>query len=632
MEEFYSYKEVSKSSKIENEQIDNSKILIEKAFQYHSKGDLKNAEKYYQRFIKKGYIDSRVLSNYGVICNTLGRKDEAKKLYLKSIDLYPENADAYSNLAVLLEKERKLDEAVIYAEKAVRLKPNMSISHFVHASILKSMNKLIEARNETLKAIKLNPQFAEAYLHLGAINTEMGRLEEAEENTRKAIDLNYKSQRAYTNLGAILTKQNRLSEAELYTRKALELNPNDVNANINLGGILIDQQNSSEGEEYTRKALAIESENPQAIVNLGVIMVNKGNFNEAEKLLFKSIKYEHHKYKSLFYLSKLRDLKEKEKIEKILFQDIDVRKIETNNLIYLYFAKSEILHRKKDFKQSGKYLEKANDLRLNVIKSNKNDIIENSKKLNSYTKSIKVEQYIGASIAECIFIVGMPRSGSTLVETILDMNPKVVDLGECDYLKKAYLEWTSANTKTYTLYEYYLKKRKSKATTQKITTDKNLYNYMYSGLIAKSFPKAKIIHCSRNPMDNVLSLYKANFWRGNYFSSSITDSAELLIHQKELMEEYKLNYKNVIYSINYDNLVSNPKKELKSLISWLGWEWSDDYLNPHKNKRTITTASNIQIRSPINTKSVGGWKNYKDILEPALQIFIEDEKFKSILK
>ena len=97
------------------------------------------------------------------------------------------------------------------------------------------------------------------------------------------------------------------------------------------------------------------------------------------------------------------------------------------------------------------------------------------------------------------------------------------------------------------------------------------------------------------------------------------------------MNTYKEKFRNVIYDLNYDLLVQNPRQEIKSLINWLGWEWNESYLFPHLNKRAVYTASDIQIRYPINPNSVGGWKNYKNMLKPSIEILIQTEKYKDII-
>ena len=125
-------------------------------------------------------------------------------------------------------------------------------------------------------------------------------------------------------------------------------------------------------------------------------------------------------------------------------------------------------------------------------------------------------------------------------------------------------------------------------------------------------------------------MYRAHFGIGNNFSSSLVDSAKVYFDQEEIMKIYKKEFKNQIYELNYDELVTHPREEIQSLISWLGWKWNDFYLSPHLNNRKVSTRSNVQVRSPINTKSLGGWKNYKEMLRPAMEIITQRDQYKDL--
>ena len=247
--------------------------------------------------------------------------------------------------------------------------------------------------------------------------------------------------------------------------------------------------------------------------------------------------------------------------------------------------------------------------------------------LESNKEVIKTNE--DAKIPDSIFIVGMPRSGSTLLESILSMNNNVDDLGEKNIFEESFLNWKNPLQKS-TLADLYFKGANTSGTKFKTSTNKWLYNYQYTGIITKNIPDAKIIHCFRNPLDNILSIYRAHFGRGTEFATSLVDCAKVYLDQEEVMTEYKKRFRSKIYDLNYDALVSDPNKEIKSLISWLGWEWNDQYLSPHLNPRSVTTASNVQVRSPINTKSLGGWKNYKKMLRTAMEIITQNNKYKEL--
>ena len=223
----------------------------------------------------------------------------------------------------------------------------------------------------------------------------------------------------------------------------------------------------------------------------------------------------------------------------------------------------------------------------------------------------------------------MPRSGTTLVESIISMNKKLKDLGEINILEKAYIKSRTFNQKM-SLAELYMQELNQLLEEFSITTNKWLYNYQYSGIIANEIPNCRIVHCFRNPLDNILSINRANFENGNYYSSSLIDSTKVYLDQEHIMNIYKDKFRQKIYDLNYDLLVKNPQKEIKSLINWLGWEWNESYLSPDLNERAVYTASDIQVRSPINSKSIGGWKNYKEMLRPAMEIITKKDKYRDL--
>ena len=274
-------------------------------------------------------------------------------------------------------------------------------------------------------------------------------------------------------------------------------------------------------------------------------------------------------------------------------------------------------------------MELANNLKIdlnpfdleNFIKKSTIILLETDKK---DLKKIKLK-----NTSENIFIVGMPRCGSTLLESILTMNNSVYDLGEINILEESYLEYKKSK-KEKKIDELYIEKVNQK-THFNITTNKWLYNYRYAGIISNEIPNSKIIHCYRNPLDNILSLYRAHFTKGNQYSSSLVNCTKVYLDQEKIMSLYKNKFPSKIYSLNYDLLVSNPNEEIKSLIKWLGWKWQDSYLSPHQNTRSISTRSSVEARSPINSKSIGGWKNYKEMLKPALEILTQSEKYRKLL-
>ena len=267
-------------------------------------------------------------------------------------------------------------------------------------------------------------------------------------------------------------------------------------------------------------------------------------------------------------------------------------------------------------------------MKLILKPSNAESLINQSEVLLIESNKKYINQEEKVNHPQSIFIVGMPRSGSTLLESILSMSNDVYALGEVNILEESFLDYKNSK-QDMNLAELYEEKVNSK-TRLTITTNKWLYNYQYAGIITCHIPNSKIIHCFRHPLDNILSIYRAHFAKGNQYSAFLFDCTRVYLDQEDLMTKYKNRFRSRIYDLNYDSLVNNPKEEIKSLISWLGWEWQDSFLSPHLNPRSVSTRSNIEVRSPISSNSSGGWKNYKDMLKPAIEILTQTDKYQDI--
>ncbi|WP_269603954.1 sulfotransferase family protein [Prochlorococcus marinus] len=495
--------------------------------------------------------------------------------------------------------------------------------------ILQDLGSLKEAELSCRKAIEINPYFAEAHSNLGIILRDLGKLQEAELSCRKAIEINPYYAEAHSNLGNVLIDLGKLQEAEISYRKAIKIKPNYAKGYYNLGGILRDYGEFQDAELSTRKAIEINPNFAEAHSNLGIILKDLGKLQEAELSTRKAIEINPDFTEAYYSLSLLKFSDENNKWQNQLFSKSILNNKSQKDQVKIYLARANICHKEKHYKASAKYLILANNLKLILQPSIADHLINQSKVLLIESDKQEINQQEYAKSPESIFIVGMPRSGSTLLESIISMNYIVDDLGETDILMETFLD-NKKGDQVLTLAEGYWNKIKDLKKQSNITTNKNLYNYQYAGIIAKQIPNAKIIHCFRDPLDNILSIYRTHFAKGNEYSSSLVDCARVYLNQDEVMTKYKNRFRSKIYDLNYESLVRNPDQVIKSLIAWLGWKWNDSYLSPHLNERSVSTASNVQVRSPINSKSIGGWKNYKEMLKPAIGILTQTDKYRDI--
>ena len=479
--------------------------------------------------------------------------------------------------------------------KITKNKQNVNFNELLKKAFeLQAHGKKLEAAKYYTYLIKKGLKDYRVFANYGIFLNELGKHKEAELELKKAISLNPKYSNAYYNLAVVLIGQGQLKEAELELKKAIQFKPDFAIAHYNLGFIYKDFGKLKEAASSNQKALEIDPQLTDAYLSLSTMNGSNKNPKWVDQLFSESL------------------LKNKNNRE----------------LANIFFARSNILHRSGQFKKSAENLFTANNIKLKMYKTETNLLIEKTKKLKISSDNYERENQFSEDYPMSIFIVGLPRCGSTLVESIISLNPKVRDLGEVNIFEESYREYKQSERKI-ELSKIYLKKLeipKNKTT----TTNKWLFNYQYAGIIAKAIPNAKIIHCYRNPLDNILSIYRAHFAKGNTFSSSLVDCAEVYSNQEEIMKIYKKEFKNQIYQLNYDELVTHPLEKIKSLIFWLGWKWNDLYLSPHLNNRKVSTRSNVQVRSPINTKSIGAWKNYKELLKPAMEIITQMDQYKDL--
>ncbi len=591
---------------------------IEEAKIKQKAGNSLEANQIFQALLKTNNNSFDLLYAYGLFCRDLKNFKLAKKVFFNLINKFPSSINSYILLAEILKFENKFkdaervllnaikidpnhgdllynfsllyfalrnfDYALVYIDKAIKLSINNDIYKLLKSEIYINKSNFDEAlyilndlndnriKKDNNKEIRINILLAKAFL-------KKRKYEEAEILLLKLIKKYPGLELAYLNLSIIYNDKNQLSKSIRILKKGIELSPHFIPFYKNLASFY---RNSGQLE------LAIET-------NLFIISRNKFDFN------------------SFYELSGIYDFKN-HKNELNFLLNIKLDNLNPYSKIYAAFAISNLLHKEGKFKESAEYLKIANDESLKYKKSDLSLKIKHTEFYRTLKiKNLNNEYYKNSS--NYVFIVGMPRSGSTLLENILSLNSDVTDMGEVNFLEESIKEAKDFED----VYDLYEKKVVNQFKSSIIYTDKSLFNYMYCPIIYNFFPKAKIINCTRNPLDNILSIYRANFLNQS-FSFSLPDISSLYLHYFETMEEYKINYGESIYDYYYEDLIENPNNVITGILKWLDWDWDEKYLSPHQNKRNVRTASSAQIRKKFYSSSIGIWKEYKELLEPAIEI------------
>ena len=532
--------------------------------------------------------------------------------------------------ALLLHSQGNIAEAKKYYQYCIEKKINDHRIFSNYSLILRNLGRFKEAELLMRKTIQIDPENSIPYINLGNLLRDLGKFKEAELLMRKTIQIDPKNPIAQINLGNLLKDLGQMKEAELSFLKAIQIDPKNPITFINLGNLLKDLGRMKEAELSLQKAIQIDPENKLGNLTLSNIYKDQGRLKEAEILLKKIIKINPEYTKAYYSLSTLNYSIKDNNWRANLFLKEFLNNKTTKEKIDIYFARAEVLHKEKSFKDCATNLQLGNNLKLAINPFNYESFIKKTDLLLSASENKEININNELEYPESIFIVGMPRSGSTLLESILSINENIDDLGEVNILEDAFLENQKSDQKISLNIKYH-EKIKFIFNRSRGTTNKWLYNYQYAGIIANQLTNSKIIHCFRNPLDNILSMYRANFNQGNQYSCSIVDCAKVLLNQEDKMRIYKDQFRSKIYDLNYDLLVRDPEKTIKSLIKWLGWEWNESYLSPHLNNRAVLTRSNVEIRTPINSKSLGGWKNYRNMLHPAIEIICKVDRYKDII-
>ena len=590
---------------------------IQIAKKNHNEGNLYQANEIYKKLINQKIYTYDLLTSYGLFNKEINNLNIARNLFILSIKKYPLKINSYILLAEIFRKQNNINDALktLYAAKKIE-KFNADIDYNLSITY-KVINSFQEAIISIDSAIKQKPENYVYQILKGDILIDLLKNEEAKElllNLKLPKDsFVYFQKEILISKIFINQKKFKLAEEVLLDLKKLFIKEKILY--LNLSDFYFKSNELKKGILILKEGIKNFPEFIPLKYNLAIMYRNLGLIELSIKTHIEILENDKFNLNSFYELSTMYDFSNHNEPLKTLL-NIQIENLSQKEKIYLCYSKANIYHQHKDYKKSTYYLKIANDEKLKIKPSDIN------RKLNTgeYYRNFKIDKNLNLESStdnnRYIFIVGMPRCGSTLLESILSLNPEVKDLGEAFFLEES-LQKTDDFLKVKNLYS---EKVKLINTEKKIFTDKNLFNFFYCPIIYNFFPNARIIHCNRNPLDNILSIYRTNFLNQS-FSSSINDITKLYLYQLEIMREYKSRFGSMIYTYDHDKVVQNPEQTIKYLIKWLEWDWSDKYLSPQISKRSVFTASSAQVRKKINSHSSGYWKNYKDLLKPVIELF-----------
>ena len=494
----------------------------------------------------------------------------------------------------------------------------------------------ISAEVKAKKLIKKFPNFQAVYNLLGLCLQSQKKFLEAIKYYKIAIQNNPNFFVAINNLGLTYHNMYDLKNAQHYYERAIEINPKFTHPISNLGNVKKELNNYEEAIKCYKLALSIDNKLYIVLHNLGMAYQALGKFEESKKYFESVLKINPKFTRADRSLSMSLKYDINNPHLKIIENKIKDQSLNNFQKIELYFGLGKAYEDIKNYKKSFENYKLGNKIKRDAIKYQINDDVKLFENIKNSFSNINFQnlENVGNKSNKMIFILGMPRSGTTLVEQIIANHKNVYGAGELrdltQIIKENFLVSDKIkfpeklNIKDQNFFSNmgtkYLENLDRYNANKNYITDKAPLNFKWIGLIKLILPKSKIIHCTRDPKDTCLSLFK-NFFEGELnFSYNLEEAGKYYKLYQNLMEFWKQLLPDFIYDISYEKLVENQEFESRKLLDFCNLDWDKNCLTFYKNKRGIVTASFAQARKPIYKNSVNSWQNYKSGLLPMFKI------------
>jgi tetratricopeptide (TPR) repeat protein len=583
----------------------------------------------YRRALELRPEYAEAYNNLGVALKDQGILDEAIVCYRRALTLRREYAEAHNNLGIALRDQDNLDEAIACYRRALELNPNYAEAHNNLGVALKNQDKLDEAIACYRRTLELKPNYAEAHNNLGVVLKNQGKLDEAAACYRRALELKPDYAETHNNLGNALWEQGKLDDTSVCYRRALDLKPDYAEAHSNLGNVLRDQGKLDEAVACYRRALELKPEFADAHNNLGCALEEIGDFRAAETCFRAALRHNPRFALAHFELAGLVGGKLAEKDFAALRELLVDRQLTDAQRLLLHFGLAHVLDARGDYDEAAKHLSRGNALQL-----------AERRKVGREYDAKEHEVFITRMIRVCtpdffervrgfgletelpVFVFGLPRSGTTLLEQILASHSQVFGAGEVKLTQDTWaamgghggdaiesfrqLNREAANR----LASRYLERLRAVNGTALRIVDKTPDNYWSLAVLAVLFPRAKFIHCRRDLRDVAVSCWMKHFQEVPWANDLEHISSRF--HQYErIMEHWRRVLPVQLLEADYEETVADLEGVARRLVAWCGLAWEPTCLEFHQTKRPVRTSSVVQVRQPVFKSSVGRWRNYE---------------------
>ncbi|MGI9221678.1 MAG: sulfotransferase [Woeseiaceae bacterium] len=575
---------------------------------------------------------------FGLVLAALGRFDEAETALQEAKKLDPNSASIHSKLARLHVMQGKREEAESSRERAFELKPRLK--KLQEATQHQAAGEHEEARKLVKEILRNDPDDVNALNTMGEVCLALKRYNDAEAFLRKAVKLAPDFAVAWSVLSAALKEQAKFEEAVDACEHALQLDPDNAELHCNKGNFLLGWGKEEHALGAFEAALAIKPDHAGALLSKGHVLKTMGNQEDAIAAYHASAKARPELGQVFWSLANLKTFRfEPEEID-LMESQLAAGKLDDESQFHFSYALGKAYEDQGDYAKAFENYTRGGALKRKNIKYDPVEFVyQTDKMIEIFTKEFFAERAdFGYSDAAPILIVGLPRSGSTLIEQILSSHSKVDGTAELNNLLQLGYQ-TGLNRFDNLKYPesiVNLDKRNITAIGKDYIdgtmhhrkgapyfTDKMPNNFPHIGFLHLILPNAKVIDARRHPLDSCFGTFKQLFAKGQSFSYDLYELGQYYNCYIRLMEHWDNVLPGKVLKVNYEDNVAHLEPQARRMIEHCGLDWEDQILRFYETDRAVKTASSEQVRQPIYSKSVNTWKRYEAQLADLI-VMLED--------
>ncbi|HFD80762.1 MAG TPA: sulfotransferase family protein [Gammaproteobacteria bacterium] len=576
-----------------------------------------------------------------VLYRRSGRFARGAELCRRVLDAQPDNALAHHIAASLQQCQGDLDSAITGYRAAISLDATLAEAHYFLGNALQMTGETEKAAESYRNAIRLRPDYLEALSNLGAVLMRLHRFGEAKQVLENARRLYPRCTQVLCNLGDLALAEEDFTRARSCARAALKVDPRFFDAHHLLGKICRQQEDYDGTLKHFRRALEIRPADQNLVGSTAAILEKRGEFDQARRLLQPLVENGSTNPLVLTAWSALsRSLGTEQEAIGRLEAAIAGGRMDISARISVHSELGKQYDRLRDYPRAFEHYRQANLLerRLKIHRpAGGGRNFPSHATIEAWSRRYDRDywQALPRGRTESrrpLFVVGLPRSGTTLTEQILASHPDIHGAGELpdiaelasrlggpydgeDHIARLA---TLDRKRLTTAARSYLETLQRKSADAALVVDKMPTNFWHLGLISLLFPQARVIHLQRDPRDSCLSMYFQRFSSSMLFTTDLEELAAYHAAYARIMEYWKQVLDLEILEIRYEELVEDQEVVTRRMIEYCGLDWNDSCLRFHETSRDVHTPSYDQVRQPMYRKSIGRWKNYEAQLAPLL--------------